>query len=133
MEDRKYRDEASQREAENRTIHNELMSQNRHNAAQGQHYHVSAARRTPPSSRPASAGRDRSSSHHATGQHLKAASEAPSDQWTQGRDPWSASRNFGWDMEFDLITNNKYQRSRELADYEWTRRGSHFVVLRRRL
>ena len=70
MEVHKYRDEASQREADNRTTHNELISQSRHHAAQVQHSHVSAARRTPPSSRPASAGKDRSSTHHATGQNL---------------------------------------------------------------
>ena len=109
----KYRDEASLREAENRTIQSELCSQSRQSVAQGQHSHMSAPRRTPPSSRPASAGIDRSPTYHATGQDMKAASEAPSDQWTKGRDPWSASRSFGGDMEFDLIKINKYERSRE--------------------
>ena len=123
MKVRKYRDEVSQREAENRTIHNEIASQQRHTATQGHHPQVPAARRTPPSSRPASAGRARPPIHNTTGQTPKTASESPPNQWTRGRDPWSASRPLGGDMEFDLITRNQYQISRELADYERTKRG----------
>ena len=104
MEVRKYRHEASQREAENITIHNEFVSQQRHNATHVHDHPMPAARRTPPPSRPVSAGRDRLPVPLSTGQNPKAASETPSDQWTRWRDPWSATRNFGGKLEFDLIT-----------------------------
>ena len=123
MEVRKSRDEASQKEVENRTIHNEFVLQQRHNAIRGHDHQMPAARRTPPNPRPASAGRDRLPMPTSTGQAPKAASETPSDQWTRGHDPWSATRTLGGNLEFYLIIRNQYQRSREFADYERTQRG----------
>ena len=122
MEVRKYRDEASQREAEVRTIHGEFVSQGeirrdmQRSTSQVQDISASVL---PQPSRPVSAGRGRASAARPTGQVHKTASEAPSDQWTRGRDPWT----LGGGLEYDLITGNQYQRSRELADYERTQRG----------